>query len=37
MEELKGICKNCLGCIRLSLENFEGMEECEYFISEKIE
>lgn len=37
MKELKGICKKCLGCNRLNNENFEGVEDCEYFISEKIE
>lgn len=28
--ELKGICKDCLGCNRIEDENFEGVEECKY-------
>lgn len=34
---MKGICKNCLGCNRLETDNFEGVEECEYFTLEQIE
>lgn len=37
MKELRGICKNCLGCNRLEDEDFEGVGECEYFTSEQIE
>lgn len=28
--ELKGKCKNCLGCNRLVDQNFIGVDECEY-------
>lgn len=28
--ELKGKCKNCLGCQRLEDENFKGIERCEW-------
>lgn len=40
-KELKGICKVaiekglCLGCNRLELESFEGVNECKYMISRK--
>ena len=27
-KELKGLCKKCLGCNRLELDDFEGVEEC---------
>ena len=29
-KELKGVCRQCLGCNRLELEDFEGLEQCEY-------
>ena len=28
--ELKGLCKNCLGCNKLELETFTGVYRCEY-------
>lgn len=28
--ELKGLCKDCLGCQRLEDKNFEGTEVCEW-------
>ena len=28
--ELKGLCKNCLGCNRLEDKTFEGVYRCEY-------
>lgn len=28
MNLLKGLCKNCLGCNRLELEDFKGTYEC---------
>lgn len=28
MEELKGICKYCLGCNRLENPNFKGVQRC---------
>ena len=36
MKELKGVCKNCLGCNRLELSEFEGVEKCEYCTLEQI-
>lgn len=29
-KELKGLCKNCLGCIRLEAPDFEGVNQCEW-------
>lgn len=29
-KELKGLCKNCLGCNRLENPDFEGVFRCEY-------
>lgn len=29
-KELKGLCKDCLGCNRLQDENFKGIEKCEW-------
>lgn len=29
-KELKGKCKNCLGCMRLEDPNFTGTNNCEY-------
>ena len=29
-KELIGVCKNCLGCARLELESFKGVNECIY-------
>ena len=31
--ELKGLCKDCLGCNRLQDKNFEGVEVCEWKIA----
>lgn len=31
-KKLKGICPYCLGCNRLELEDFEGINKCEYYI-----
>ena len=28
--ELKGLCKDCLGCQRLEDKNFKGVEKCEW-------
>lgn len=28
--ELKGVCKNCLGCSRLESPYFRGITECKY-------
>ena len=35
-KELKGLCKNCLGCTRLELEDFEGVYECEWATVEQM-
>ena len=32
--ELKGICKNCLGCMRLESEQFKGIWRCDYYKEE---
>lgn len=34
--ELKGLCKNCLGCNRLEDKNFEGVYRCEYATTKQI-
>ena len=40
-KKLKGICKvaietgMCLGCNRLALESFEGVDECKYITQRK--
>lgn len=40
-KSLKGICKEaiennmCLGCTRLELETFEGVQECNYITRDK--
>ena len=40
-KDLKGICKEaisnniCLGCTRLELETFEGVQECNYITRDK--
>ena len=36
MQELIGLCKNCLGCNRLEDMNFKGTYRCEYATSEQI-
>lgn len=36
MKELKGLCKNCLGCNRLELLEFKGVEKCEYCTLEQL-
>lgn len=36
MKEIKGACKNCLGCNRLELPQFEGVEKCEYCTLEQL-
>lgn len=28
--ELKGLCKNCLGCNKLELPSFTGVYKCKY-------
>lgn len=33
--KLYGVCKNCLGCMRLEDENFTGVDKCEW-MEEKI-
>jgi hypothetical protein len=33
--ELKGVCKNCLGCNKLENPYFTGENECEYFLQPK--
>ncbi len=35
-KELKGLCKNCLGCNRLKDYNFEGVYRCEYATDKQI-
>ena len=35
--ELKGICKNCLGCNRLDDPNFEGVYRCKYATERQID
>lgn len=30
-KDLKGQCKDCLGCIRLENKNFEGTNECKLY------
>lgn len=37
MKQLKGLCKNCLGCQRLENEKFDGVFECEYNFIAQIE
>jgi hypothetical protein len=34
-KELKGICKNCLGCLRLENPYFTGVTECKYYTQPK--
>ena len=36
-KELKGICVNCLGCVRLEQEDFTGVDKCEYATEKQIE
>lgn len=36
-KELKGLCKNCLGCIRLESPDFEGVYQCEYASKEQLD
>lgn len=36
-KRLKGVCRYCLGCNRLELEDFEGLEQCEYASVKQIE
>lgn len=36
-KELKGLCKNCLGCNRLEDINFEGVYRCEYATDKQID
>ena len=31
-QELKGLCKTCLGCNRLESENFVGTTQCKNYI-----
>ena len=33
---LKGICKDCLGCIRLEDPSFEGVYRCKYATEKQI-
>lgn len=35
-KELKGICKNCLGCNKLEDSTFNGVDKCEYATTEQI-
>lgn len=32
-KELKGVCRMCLGCMRLEQKDFEGVNECKYMPS----
>jgi hypothetical protein len=34
--ELKGLCKNCLGCNKLELPDFTGVYRCEYAIDKQM-
>lgn len=36
-KELKGLCKNCLGCNRLEDQNFDGVYRCEYATDKQID
>lgn len=36
-KQLKGICKNCLGCNRLEDPNFEEVYRCEYATDKQID
>lgn len=36
-KKLKGICKDCLGCIRLEDPNFEGVYRCKYATEKQID
>ena len=31
-KELKGLCKTCLGCNRLEIENYIGTAQCKNYI-----
>lgn len=31
-QKLKGLCKTCLGCNRLEIENYVGTAKCENYI-----
>lgn len=35
--ELKGICKTCLGCMRLESPEFKGVWRCDYYKEAKDE
>lgn len=28
--KLKGVCRTCLGCLKLEIPNFVGVTECKY-------
>lgn len=36
-KELKGLCKNCLGCVRLENPDFEGVYRCKYATDKQID
>ena len=36
MKELKGLCKNCIGCNKLELLKFEGVKKCKYATIEQL-
>lgn len=36
MQDLIGVCRNCLGCNRLEDSNFKGVYRCEYATVEQI-
>lgn len=35
MKEITGKCKSCLGCNRLEIEEFKGIEECSNYAKRK--
>lgn len=36
-KQLKGLCKNCLGCNKLELESFTGVYRCEYATDRQVD